>query len=265
MKYLRMFLLHSQYVFAERGRSFIWFLYSVIPPAIFLLFWIGALKSQGGNIAGWNLSTITTYYFLLTIASSMLVAHIEEDIAWEDIQEGHLTGYLLKPFSYYWIKFLEEVPWRLLQGSYGIVLIFAFIVIFGNFFTLSNNPLVIALSLLICLLAFMLSFTFKTVLGLLAFWLTDTNGLFQLSDAVVQIFGGFIVPITLLPSLLQHTATFLPFAYMAYYPVVAIQGQLGISELAKVILFQVIWIVSFALLYKWLWIEGRKKYTAIGQ
>lgn len=258
-------MLHSQYVFAERGRSFVWFLYSIIPPGVFLLFWIGALKSQGGSIAGWNFSTITSYYFLLTVASAMLIAHIEEEISSEDIQQGHLTGYLLKPFSYYWIKFLEEIPWRLLQGSFGIILCFAFVVIFGNFFTLTDSAVIIALSVLICVLAIMLSFTFKTVLGLTAFWLTDTTGLFQLFEAVMLIFGGFIVPLTLLPSFAERLATFLPFAYVAYYPVVAIQGQLNIQELVKVILLQAVWIIAFAILYRWMWFEGRKKYTAIGQ
>lgn len=265
MKYLRMFVLHSQYVFAERGRSFVWFLYSIVPPGIFLLFWIGALKSRGGNIAGWNFSTITSYYFLLTVASAMLIAHIEEDISIEDIQEGHLTGYLLKPFSYYWIKFLEEIPWRLLQGSFGIILCIVFVVVFGNFFTLTNSPMIIMLSIIICMLAFMLSFAFKTVLGLMAFWLTDATGLFQLFEAVILIFGGFIVPITLLPSLTERLATFLPFAYMAYYPVVAVQGKLNVEELVRVVFLQGIWIMVFVIFYKWLWAEGRKKYTAIGQ
>ena len=265
MKYLRMFFLHSQYAFAERGRSFVWFLYSIIPPGIFILFWIGALKSQGGNIEGWNFSKITSYYFLLTVDSEMLIAHIEEDISREDIQEGRLTGYLLKPFSYYLIKFFEEIPWRLLQGSFGIVLCIAFVLVFGNFFTFSANTLIIALSISTAILAFMLSFAFKTVLGLMAFWLTDTNGLFQLFEAVALIFGGFIVPITLLPSFVEHLSVFLPFAYMAYYPVIAFQGQLTVLELAHVILLQAAWIIGFVLLYKWIWFEGRKKYTAVGQ
>lgn len=260
-----MFLLHSQHVFSERGKSFVWFLYSIIPPGIFLLFWMGALKSQGGNVAGWNFSTITSYYFLLTVASAMLVAHVEEDIANEDIQGGRLTGYLMKPFSYYWIHFLEEIPWRLLQGSFGIILCISFVLIFGNFFSLSNSLMVILLSIIICMLAFMLSFAFKMVLGLMAFWLTDANGLFQLFEAVMLIFGGFIVPITLLPSFPEHLAVFLPFAYMAYYPVIAVQGQLNAQELVKVIFLQSIWIAAFVLLYKWMWFEGRKKYTAIGQ
>jgi len=265
MKAWRIFLLSFQHVLENRSRSFIWVLYVLLPAVVFMLFWIGVVKSSGGDVSGWNFSTITSYYFLLTVLGSTVIAHIEEDVAEEDIRLGELTNYLMKPFSYFWTKFLEETPWRLIQGAFGVLIVIAFIFIFGNFFTLASSPLVIVLALLIMVLAYMLCFTFKMSLGLSAFWLTDSRGLFQILEVLLLIFGGFVVPITLLPEAFSKIAQVLPFSYIVYYPIVAIQGNLSITQMLTVIFAQLAWIFVFYLVYKVVWSEGRRKYTAMGQ
>ena len=103
------------------------------------------------------------------------------------------------------------------------------------------------------------------VLGLSAFWFTDSRGLFQVTDAFNFIFGGFVVPITLLPGVVEKLAQFLPFAYITYYPIVAFQGQLTVKELIGVIATQLVWIGGLSVFYKMIWAQGRKKYTALGQ
>lgn len=265
MRFLKMFLLNAQGVLEQRGRTFVWFLYPVITTAIFLLFWLGALKGSGGKISGWTFSTITSYYFLLLITSSMLTSHIEENVSEDDIQQGYMTHYLIKPYSYLTLKFLLEIPWRLLQGFYAIIVVVVFIALFGKFFTLSSNIYVIGLSIFIALLAFAMSFLYKMILGLSAFWFTDARGFFQAMEAIMLIFGGFIVPITLLPNFMEKVSSLLPFSYMAYYPIIAAQGKLSADQLAKIILIQIVWCICLFGIYKIVWAQGRRKYTAIGQ
>lgn len=260
-----MFLLYCQHVFENRGRSFIWFLDVLLPTSIFLLFWIGALKSSGGNIAGWTFSTITSYYFLLSIAGTMLIAHVEEDVAEDDIRLGQLTNYLMKPFSYFWSKFLGETPWRLLEGSFGVVLVIIFVLLFGPFLAFSQDLLIISLSIVVIVLAYILSFTFKMILGITALWSTDSRGLFQIFEVLLLIFGGFVVPLTLLPVLVNKIALALPFAYMVYFPIISIQGQLDARGILGVITTQGIWILVLHFVYRIVWAMGRRKYTAIGQ
>src|SRR5689334_7180600 len=105
MRYFRIFLLHFQQAFALRSRSLVWFGISLFNPVTFLIFWTGAYNEKSTLFAGWNLSYVSTYYFLLVIASSLLIVHIEEDISYWDIQQGGLSRYLLKPFSYVKSKF----------------------------------------------------------------------------------------------------------------------------------------------------------------
>ena len=134
MRVLRILNLQIEKLFEHRLRSFIWFLNPLINALIMLLFWRGILHDSGGSIGAWNMSSITGYYFLLMIAGSFLVSHVEEEVAYRDIKDGNIVRYLIKPFSYYTIKFLEEIPYRLLQGFYGVCVLFVLIALFGKFF-----------------------------------------------------------------------------------------------------------------------------------
>src|SRR6266702_2729178 len=121
MRFFKIFFLHFQDVFEQRARSFVFFLISLVNPLILILFWKGATRSSSFHPTDWTFSTILSYYLFLTIASALLVSRIEDDVATQDIKQGQLAGYLLRPFPYIWKKFFEEIPQRLLQGMYAFV------------------------------------------------------------------------------------------------------------------------------------------------
>ncbi len=265
MRSLRIFSLHFQQIFEYRSRSFVWFIKAAISPLISLVFWIGVLRGSNSLPPEWTFSTITSYYFILIIATALLTAHIEEVVAKEDIQEGRLVKYLLKPFSYFWTNFFIETPFRVLQGSMAIVASLLLIFLFKVNFAFSNDATVLLLSFVISILAYFLSFLFKMIIGLLAFWLIDTHGFYQMVDAVLLVFAGYIIPINLLPKYLENLSYILPFSYMIYFPITAFQGKYGVLNLFQIISFQIIWLLIFYVIYKFLWKEGIKKFTAIGQ
>ena len=146
MRHLRIFLLHLQYAFELRSRSFVWFLISFINASIYLLFWQGALRTGNVIVEGLSLSGITSYYLLLIIAGAFLTVHIDEDIALGDIKQGYLVKYLTRPFSYFWIKFIEEIPYRETRNYLKLILrnYTNHLLIYEEKFQpfpLSNNPL----------------------------------------------------------------------------------------------------------------------------
>lgn len=265
MRYVRIFLLHCEDIFEARSRALVWFLVTVVNPLGILFYWQAALQGGKQVAPGWDLSTITSYYFLLIIVGSFLMSNIEKDVSNEDIQEGGLVKYLVRPFSYYFLKFFEEIPYRMLQGFFGLFVCIAFMVLFGSFFTFVKDPLGVVFAIAIACMAYLLSFTFKLIVGLLGFWFTDMSGLHQLVEMVLLVFAGYILPLHLLPGLLSSIAQFLPFGYMIYFPVLALQGKLTESELLIVLLAQICWLVGLYLAYKVVWQLGMRKFVAIGQ
>lgn len=265
MRYVRIFLLHFQDAFQNRGRSFVWFLLSLINPLMVLLFWRGAFQSGGSPLSGWTYESITGYYLLLVIAGSFLQVHIEEDIARRDIQSGFLSSYLVRPLPYVVRKFFEELPWRIIQGSFGIVVFFVFSFVLKGGFVFVHDAVSIAASTLIVLLAFFVSFLFKMILGISALWVTEYSGLQELVGVIDIIFAGFIMPLALFPSLIRTISYILPFSYMIYFPIVSFLGKLTPQETLETIGIQLVWILIFWIIYQRLWKMGIKKFTGIGQ
>lgn len=260
MRYFKLFLLQFQEVIEDRGRIFVWFLLATIVPLISILFWRGA-----GHIPGWTGEEITSYYLLAIIVYAGIMCHQEEHVAIVDIQEGGLTAYLVKPISYIYLVFFNELSYRLLQGGMGIVLLFCFLIFFPHFFAFTTSFVLLFYSCLVAIAAFFLTFIFKMNIGLLAFFMTETRGAFEAINVLLTIFSGIVMPLAFLPSSLASFVYALPFASMVYFPIIAFEGKLTTNELLHVLMIQTLWIIIFYGLYKILWQKGIKKYTAVGQ
>jgi len=264
MRYVRIFFYYFQGAFAERGRSFVWFLISFLNPLILLLFWSGAAKS-GATFGQWTLSDLASYYFLLIIADALLDAHIEETVARIDIQEGGLTKYLVQPFSYVIQKLFEESPWRMIQGFFGILVFLLFRFGFGFVISIQTDPSLVCLCVVMMISGYAMSFLFKMILGLSALWTTDYRGLSELVGVLMLIFAGFVMPLEFFHPILKQIAILLPFPYIIYFPIIAFQGKLIAIEMIKIILIQWVWICGFIIIYRKVWQRGVRLYTGIGQ
>lgn len=265
MRYVRIFALHVQDVFQNRGRSFIYFLMGLLNPLLQLVFWSGAITEDGGKSGLWDFGEMASYYLLITVAMSLLVVHIEEDVAFLDIKEGVLAKYLLKPFSYFISKFMEELPWRIIQGFFAIIVFIAFVGVVGISFPLVGDPMRISLALVIAVLALLISYTLKMLLGLFALWTTDFWGILSVEEVVFLILGGIVMPLAYYPAALASIAYVLPFSYIVYFPVIAAQGKLTDIAMINVIGSQLAWILALYVLYRVVWKNGMKKFTAVGQ
>lgn len=263
-RYFNIFLLEFQVAFAIKSLSLVWFLSALFGPLLMLLFWNGATASHGGSVLGWTFSNFATYYLLVVLAGSLFLAHIEFGLA-RDINRGDTTIYLLRPRPFFILMFLHELPWRIIQGFFTIITICIIAFFTKNIVQVVNSPTQIIFAILIVILALIMSFTFKMCVGLLAFWFTEVSGITQMDDLIVTICGGIIAPLALLPIQLQLLLQALPFAYMLYYPIMALLGKLDFYSEIKVIIIQLLWLVIFSILYKFLWYSGRKKFTAFGR
>lgn len=264
MRYYRILMLYFNQVFQYRARAFVYFLMSLVNPFILIFFWKSVSASQ--SIAfGIKISDINSYYLLLIIATGLLIAHIEEEVGVEDIKEGQLSQFLLKPFSYFVGKFMLELTFRLMRSIFSIVAVIIMILGFGIAIQFTHDPAIIFFSLIIALLAFILSFVFKMTIALIAFWIDEIHGIFEIIEVALIVLAGNIMPIAFFPGLLKPIALSLPFSYMVYFPVIAIQGKLNVPELFQVVGIQIVWIIVFSVLYNIMWSHGIKKFTGIGQ
>lgn len=263
-RYFNIFLLEFQVAFAIKSLSLVWFLTALVGPLLMLIFWGNATSSHGGSISGWNFSDFATYYLLIVLAGSLFLAHIESGLA-RDINRGDITLYLLKPRPFYMFMLLHETPWRIIQGAFTIITIFGIALFTTNTVHVTNSPSHFLYAIIMMFLAYIMSFTFKMCVGLLGLWFTEVSGIIQLDDMIVTVCGGIIAPLIFVPLQFRVFLDFLPFVYILYYPIMTLLGKLNQSTEIKIIGIQILWLLIFSLIYKYLWFEGRKKYTAFGR
>ena len=114
------------------------------------------------------------------------------------------------------------------------------------------------------LIGFAVNFLFGATLTCLAFWTTRIYSLAEFFWAVRVLFSGQFVPLLLMPPVIQSVADFLPFQYFIYLPIQILLGKVPLEALAGKYAIGLIWLAVFYLLFRWVWREGLKRYSAVG-
>jgi ABC-2 type transport system permease protein len=90
-------------------------------------------------------------------------------------------------------------------------------------------------------LAIVVSFAYRFLYNLAAFWLLDYRGVVIVAISVSLLFSGFIVPLPFFPDWLEAVARVLPFAAMVQIPIDVFLEQVTGAEVAASLAFQAAW------------------------
>lgn len=92
-------------------------------------------------------------------------------------------------------------------------------------------------------MALLLSFAWRFLVALAAFWLVDSRGLSQMASLVLMFFSGFVLPVDFFPSALRALAAWLPFSAMVQLPAEVFLGQHpSPAGVALVLIRQLAWL-----------------------
>jgi ABC-2 type transport system permease protein len=90
-------------------------------------------------------------------------------------------------------------------------------------------------------LAVVVSFAYRFLYNLTAFWLLDYRGVGLLAITTALLFSGFVLPLNFFPDWLEAVARVLPFAAMVQIPVDVFLERVSGPELAGLLLVQAAW------------------------
>jgi len=256
MKWIRILGLYFEKVFEYKAKSLLWIFIPMANNLTLLLFWKGATE---------QMNYISTYYILMTVGGLFLTSYIEDDVAEVDIKQGELVNYLTKPISYYWMKLFIEIPYRVMQAIYAALIIGIFIVFFRFNLSLVLRPLYIPLIFIIFTLGYLISFTFKMSIAYLSFWFKDMHGFYELTTIIAIIFSGSVMPLEWYPPIMRSMAHILPFAYSSYYPIMTLIKPFEFIDFLTIICIQSVWLCILLVFHNFLWKQGIKEFTAVGQ
>ena len=259
---------------AYKFSVFSWLLVTIFEVAIVIFLWIAVYKnsSEGVNsiINGFTFKEMITY--LVTISIFQFVV-MDGETLWvinDEIKKGTISSAFIKPISYR-LRFIATT-----LGSLCIrVLLFGiplFVIAYIIFYLIDFIEIVSIGLFIVHLLLFIISIFIASLLndvinyifGVLCFYTSSGWGINFIKDVIIGFLSGTLLPLTFFPDAFKVIINYLPFAGMAYNPVMIVLMKFNLVESIKVILLSIFWLIILELFAKLLFNRASKKITVQG-
>lgn len=245
-----------------RANLIMYLLYWLVSPIIYLAVWTSIAASKG-NVNGLTANDFVTYYMTLLVVDQF-TSNITLHIFAYKVQDGSLSNELIRPIHPMLTNTLvNNIAFKALSilGLIPIWIILFFL--FGpDFSGVTWQGLLLSIPAMA--LGFIIAFLLSASVTSVAFWTTRVYSISEFYFALFLLFSGQFVPLTLMPDIIQQVARFLPFQFSLYYPIQLILGKLSPGQIVEGYFVASIWLVISYFLFKWVWREGVKRYSAVG-
>jgi ABC-2 type transport system permease protein len=179
------------------------------------------------------------------------------------VYEGQVGSDLLKPMNYftYWLGIdTGRALGALLIRSLPLFLVFAL------FYDIVLPPTLLhwIAFLLSFVLALLISFSYRFMVNLAAFWTPNALGVGRFAFGLSWTFSGFYMPLALFPDWIAQLSRLTPFGAGVYVPIEIFLGIVDGKELLNRLLLQVFWVVFLGLLAHIILARGIRKLVIQG-
>ncbi len=230
-------------------------------PIIYLVVWSTVARAQGGSVAGFTPGDFAAYYIVWTLVRQMNIALTPAAWEWR-IREGQLTGWLLKPLHPINYDLAGLAGWKVAVIIMWLPIAAVLTVIFHP--TLHPTAADIAVFAVAIWGAYVIRSLALWLLGLVTFWTTRVNAIFEAYFTAELILSGRIVPLQLMPGWVQNVANYLPFKWTFGYPIEALTQRLPTSQLVGGLGAQAAWIAIGSVLVAVVWNRAKRRFTSVG-
>ncbi|MFZ5376453.1 MAG: ABC transporter permease [Patescibacteria group bacterium] len=230
--------------------------------AVALLFtaavWLAVAAETGQELV--NKEYIVTYYSLAAIIFSLSSFHtfyIEEDI-----KNGQLSKYLVKPISAFRYYFSHESAAATMETSIKTLVVLPIIFLVAGASVFEINRLIV--TVLFLPIIFLFCVNLYTLISQLAFWVQEIHALRWAVLALVRLQAGFFVPVTFFPESYKSVAFFFPFQHLAHTPIEIFMGKIDPTTGLNALMILLLWTVVVVYGRKAVWKLGTCSYESTG-
>lgn len=230
---------------------------------VLILMWTAIYASGSGMIKGFTLNEMVTYVLIGNLCS-VAVRNFLPSFVSRDINEGRLSMFLVKPIPYIKYIFFNELGRAALAVIVSVASQVLVILFFLDKFAFNTEPLYLMLIFVMVFLSFIIELLVGFLVGTIAFWTDEVEGMQATIDRIKKFFAGGYFPLSLLPVALASLSMYLPFAYSFYVPAQLYLKKIDLQTGLMGLGIQVIWIILLSLIVKFVWERGLKRYEASG-
>lgn len=262
-KYRHAFLIGLQSNIVYRWTFGVRALFSLFHLAFVFILWGAAYRGQT-EIGGFPLNQTMTYFVVLMLMQFFIGAFNEDYQISEEIRNGMINQFLLKPINYYLYRFSIFIAARLVSGLLALVPLLLALPLLKDYLVFPDEVWRLWLGLPAAFMAAIIQFTIAYCFGLLTFWFLEIQSFVILSLAVETVLGGQMFPLDLMPDWIFRISQYLPYYYQMYFPAAIFTGRLDEAQAAHGLLLQGFWTLALLGVAHLLWRRGLRHHTAVG-
>lgn len=242
-----------------RAQIVIWMMSSIL-MVIMLMVWLSI--SRDGDVNGYSPADFVAYFMIGWIVRNLTAVWSSWELDFA-IREGRLSPMLLRPIHPIHSEIATNWVEKLLRMI--IVLPIAVTVLLATpGVRLALAPLNLGAFALSVAGAWLIAFMSDYLIGMLAFWTTQTSAFIHGFYGVRLVLSGIIAPIAMFPPAAQDVLRWLPFPYMLNFSVDIAMGRTSGEHMLLGFAIQFAWAVLFVAAVWIVWKIAIRSYSAVG-
>ena len=198
------------------------FLFTILGNIIYMAVAYFLWKSIYGPAQTMHGMTFDEAFLYVALGSTIFIllkTYAEWDIS-REISDGRIAIFLTKPVDYQLFKIFDNLGFSVTNlGAITIPTIVLLAFVFKIHFTLGPGLLFFPFSFV---LAFIISFQFDYMVGLMAFYTESTWGMSMTKEIIVTVLAGALLPLQFFPAAIQKVLMWLPFQAIYYSPLMMV-------------------------------------------
>jgi len=263
-KYRHSFLIGLQSNLVYRWNFALRASFSLFHLVVVFILWAAAYQGKI-NIGGFDLAQTMTYFVTMLVMQFFISASNEDYQISEDIRNGLINQFLLKPINYFGYRFSIFVAARIVAGGLALIPVLIALPLMREYLAFPSELWRIFYAVPALAMSAVIQFTIAYCFGLLTFWFLEIQSFIILSLAIETLLGGQIFPLDLMPKWLFEISQYLPYYYQMYFPVSIITGRAtDTSAMLLHLGIQAFWVVALLAISEILWRRGLRRHTAVG-
>ncbi|TAK04670.1 hypothetical protein EPO33_01600 [Patescibacteria group bacterium] len=247
--------------FTWRGDIFFYRLQDVVNPLAQIIIWESVFRTRD-TFGGYTHETMLSYVLVSTFFFALSRNWITGNVG-EDIKEGKLNQYLVKPLSYITYNVWMGIGRTALATLFALAVVAVLVVAYRGSLYIPDLPH-FALALAVTLAAFFMNMLLSIALGLAAFWMTSVEGF---GNAVMfgrNFLAGSMFPLDIVSPLFVSVSAALPFAYTSYVPAQIFLGKMTIAQGLAALAVVGCWTMILYIVVRLEWRFGIRRYEGTG-
>lgn len=263
-KYRHVFVVGLQSSIVYRWNFALRAAFSLVHLVFVFVLW-GAAFSGQSKIGGFDLAQTFTYFVTMLLLQFFIGAFNEDYQISEEIRNGLINQFLLKPINYFGYRLTLFLGGRFISGLLVLVPVALALPLMHHLLTWPHDAWRLAFGLPAAALAALIQFTIAYCFGLLTFWFLEIQSFIILSLAIETMLGGQMFPLDLLPHWFYQLSSWLPYYYQMYFPAAILTGRIhDTAEALRGLGIQFAWAVVLLGVARLLWARGLRRHTAVG-